>query len=145
VVRFTPPSQPVWTANFEPGMGTITAVLSHPNLSDVVVLAKGAGYVVTPHREYQGIGVAINAYWQLHGPERLLLDHQGTEFELLDQHGIRWRTRRFSWDGIANVVVSADRATGLAYSPTAEADEWLPFEVNLETGAVVGGSFPAPE
>jgi hypothetical protein len=144
VVRFTVPGLSPWTGNFKPGISGATALVRHPNSTDFVVLANGAGYVVTPEsREYVVLGAAINRYWQLEAPERLLFDHEGLSLQLLDRTGIRWRTRRFSWDGLAEVVVSRERVTGLAYSPTAEDDEWLPFEVDLKTGVVHGGAVPS--
>ena len=76
VVRFSPAGQSPWNGNFKPGLGGVTGVLPHPNSTDVVVLATGAGYVVTPESyEHVIIGAAINRYWQLEAPERLLFDH----------------------------------------------------------------------
>jgi hypothetical protein len=41
---------------------------------------------------------------------------------------------------MANVRVESDRLKGDAYDPMD--DGWAPFELDLETGEVVGGSYP---
>jgi hypothetical protein len=68
-----------------------------------------------------------------------VLSVQGLAFLRLAPSGILWRTRRLSWDGFNAVRLSTETIRGDAWNPVE--DRWMPFEVDLATGASEGGSF----
>ncbi|TWT74503.1 hypothetical protein Pla123a_33260 [Posidoniimonas polymericola] len=56
--------------------------------------------------------------------------------------GLAWKTRRLSWDGFRELRVAGSSLFGEAYTPMG--DSWHEFEVDLETGEAVGGSYNGP-
>src|SRR6478752_1707612 len=67
------------------------------------------------------------------------LSRQGLAFLKLGTTGVVWHTKRLSWDGFGQVVVTGHKLTALAWSPLS--DSWESCSVDLTTGASSGGSF----
>jgi len=61
----------------------------------------------------------------------------------LGTDGLRWQTRRISWDGMRALCIHGNSLRGEAWVPSAKGG-WLPFEVDLTTGAASGGSYDGP-
>lgn len=72
--------------------------------------------------------------------EGALIVGNGLWFERVEKGEIVWKSRRISWDGMMNVTVAAATLVGEAYDPMTDA--WTPFEVDVETGELRGGSYP---
>jgi hypothetical protein len=68
----------------------------------------------------------------------------GLWFEAVGPNGLQWRSRRLSWDGVRDVSVSGHVLRGDAYAPEGPDGAWYPFEVDLNTGDVTGGSYTGP-
>jgi len=138
VVEFEQADGGKWTGNFKPGFGGLDDVRRHPNGRDVLVASSGNLWQVDPmHRSAETLESAVLAVWDV--ADRLVYDDQGLWFVCLGSTGLIWRTGRISWDGFDAVQVTKNRILGMAWSPIENA--WLPFEVDLETGVVVGGSY----
>jgi len=48
VVRFFPDGTEAWVGNFQPGFVSFWDVAEHPNGEDIVVIAGGTAYVISP-------------------------------------------------------------------------------------------------
>ena len=143
VVEFRPADGSAWVGNFEPGLGGMDDVLSHPNGSDVLVAASGQLWRVNSTRqEAVRLAPAVFGMWKLTDPPRVLVNNQDLEFLCIGRDGLMWATARISWDGFRNLRLDAVTLEGEAWSPHRE--RWLPFSVNLADGTVVGGSYTGP-
>ena len=139
VVEFQRPDGSLWIGNFEPGLGGLDAVLTHPNGSDVLVAAEGQlWHVDAMTQEVVRLAPAVFATWELSDPPRRLFNNQDIEFLCVGREGVIWRTRRISWDGFRHVRLNDEVLEGEAWSPSD--DRWLPFRVALADGRVAGGS-----
>jgi hypothetical protein len=127
-----------WAGNLKPGLGGLDDVRRHPNGRGVLVASKGNLWQVDPiERTAQELAPAVFAVWKV--ADRLVYDNQGLWFLCLGSSGWLWQTRRISWDGFDQIDVGERQITGQAWSPVQ--DRWLPFSVDLQTGAVEGGSY----
>jgi hypothetical protein len=130
--------------NFVPGLSKFNFFGLHPNGRDALIVAGGQGYIVDPEtkqlRETLG-GTIVNAFPH---PTRsaLVLNHQNLRFEAIAADGRLWMTRRISWDGMRLVQQQGKLLIGEAWRPDST---WHPFEVDLENGQVLGGSYSEPQ
>jgi len=142
VVRFNCSDGKSWAGNFQLGGSTFSTVVPHPDGRRVVVIAGGQAYIVDPadstYREYISW-----CYDRVIPTPNLLILGSPIDFEAIGPVGMRWRTRRISFDGIYDVHLSPDARTllGEAWSPMT--DELVASQVNLEDGTVKGGCFGA--
>jgi len=127
--------------NFRPGaLRGVQGAWVHPNDRDVVVISNGDAWVVEPAKRCaQAITLAVDGVWEVEAPAGLVLSRQGLAFLRLGPDGLLWHTRRLSWDGFDEINFDGNTLSGLAWSPVD--DEWLPFKVDLRSGASSGGSF----
>ena len=141
VVEFLPDTSQAWIGNFGPGLGGYSGVHSHPDGTDVVVFFKGSGYVIDlATRELKReLASAVASVWEVESPRGLVCDRQGLAFFHIGPAGLTWHTRRLSFDGFRDVALTPDRIVGLACGL---GGSWVPFEVDLATGASDGGSVP---
>jgi hypothetical protein len=142
VVEFTLEDGGRWVGNFQPGIYGKSAVLAIPHRRDqAVVVAKGQGYLVEPAtREFvRAFGGNISEVFVIE-VRRVVIFGNGLWFECIGPDGPRWRTRRISWDGIADARIDGDQLRGQAYDPMNEG--WTAFGVDIDTGEVSGGSYP---
>jgi hypothetical protein len=125
--------------NFRPGLGGYSGAFPHPNGRDVVVFAKGNGYIVDPRTRalQKEFGGAIAQVWEVTDPPGLVCDRQGLAIFRIGPEGVVWHTRRLSWDGFQNVALTPTAITGLAFGL---GDAWEPFEVDLASGSSLGGA-----
>lgn len=144
VVSVQPRDAEAWVGNFQRGLSSYDAAHLHPNSRDVVVVAGGQAYVVTPtsRRLIETFGADIRWSHDIaeHG---LLLLHNGLWFIAYGRDGRLWQSDRLSWDGIRGESISFPWLSGEAW--TFDGDRWISFALNLETGDVSGGSYPDPE
>ncbi len=142
VVEFSGPSWPSWVGNFEAGTFGANAVFAHPTHRDLaVVIAEGLGYVVELETRtlVRSFGGQIADVFSLPDREAMIFGN-GLWFECHGPEGLRWTTRRISWDGMTELALDGVRLRGQAYSPLG--DTWSPFELDVDTGEVEGGSYP---
>ncbi|MBI3450466.1 MAG: hypothetical protein HY049_16310 [Acidobacteria bacterium] len=127
--------------NFQRGGSGTDVVAVHPDCSQVVVVSRGQAYVVNPAAR-SAVTLRSNAITQLYRVDELRLlifDQQGIRYEALGPDGIRWQTRRLSWDGFRGIVVAGATLSGEAWNAIDHA--WNSFSVNLHTGAAEGGAY----
>jgi hypothetical protein len=131
-----------WVGNFRPGLCGIDLARIHPNHCDAVVVAGGDLWVVDPNqRTATFLLPAIEEAIEVQRPDGWLFSRQGLAVARFGPKGLLWHTKRLSWDGFDQVTVVGDELTGLAYDPGGDA--WVPFRVDIRTGASTGGSFLA--
>lgn len=135
VVEFTPQGGARWAGNFQRGLSRFDAVEAQGAL--VLVVAGGQGYVidVASRRCTWTFGAMINAVLRASSGQLVFADGLGL-FSFVGGRAL-WRTRRISLDGFEQLALTGDRVTGLALRSAG--DEWVPFTVELATGAVSGG------
>jgi hypothetical protein len=140
VVAFQQRSGRSWMGNFAPGICGVTAVHVHPDGHRVLVIHAGDGWVVDPETgAAERVLRGIAGLWPLSAPAGFLVDSDGLAFARLAADGVRWHTRRLSWDGFSDVAMDEREVRGLAWNPIDDA--WQPFEVDLQTGSSRGGSY----
>jgi hypothetical protein len=101
VVEFAPEGKPTWVGNFQPGMTGYNAVLPHLDGTSLIVIAGGQAYVIDPEerRLLSAFGGSLNLALAV-PQENLFVMGNGIWLEGWDNRGMRWRSRRISWDGI---------------------------------------------
>jgi hypothetical protein len=143
VVRLHPHNAEAWVGNFQPGLTSFSVVELHPDGRRVVAISGGQGYVVDPNdrKQVEFIG---GSYVYAHRWADLLVLGTPIDFEGIGPEGQRWQARRISWDGFRKIEIQshARKISGDAWSPIT--DDWVPFQVALDSGAAEGGSYSGP-
>ncbi|HKQ49964.1 MAG TPA: hypothetical protein VJZ71_17955 [Phycisphaerae bacterium] len=147
VVRFFPIEGDPWVGNFQPGLTSFRTAEAHPDGRRVIVISGGQGYVVDPNDRK---AVDYLEAWYVYAVRvgELLILATPVDLEAIGPEGRRWKTPEISVDGLVELKVKADHQaiTGLAYSPVVDIDaddDWVEFEVEIQSGAVKGGAFGA--
>lgn len=140
VVRFYPKMSEPWVGNFLGGMTGCTSVLVHPNKSDIIVIALGAGCIIDPeHRAVRAhIASDIKEVFPLPLIESVAF-RRLTNFTALKADNSRWDSPRISWDDFRNILVHDSVLLGEAYTPVGDA--WMPFHLDLLTGSCEDGIY----
>ena len=140
VVRFCPSSGASWVGNFQRGFLSLDGVFLHPNGSSVLVVAGGEVFIVDPQsrQSIDSLHGAVQAVYPLNGGKLLVMSLQDLRFEALGPNGLIWSTRRLSYDGFRNLVVTEEEICGEGW--TYEGDCWLQFKVDVKSGRSDGGA-----
>ena len=144
VVRFMLPTGS-WVGNFQRGLSSLDEVFAHPDGQHLVVVAGGTAYVLDAegHNVVARFGDDIKQIVLVPESDFVVLGN-GLWFEALGPTGTVWRSRRISWDGMRNVALTHGTLHGEAYEPDGRDGAWYPFEVDVMTGSVSGGSYNGP-
>ena len=130
-----------WVGNFRPGLGGIDAAHACPDGRHVLVVAAGDAWMVDAERQQANVILpAVDASMEVPGSSDLILSRQGLALVRLEGSRVIWHSRRISWDGFDDLRIEGARIVGQAFDPMKEA--WVPFAVDLRTGASEGGSYP---
>ncbi|WP_395795591.1 hypothetical protein [Aquimonas sp.] len=144
-VRVVPSSGAEWLGYFMQGKESPNAIdlcCIHPDSERLIVVAKGAGYVVSPKTPTQ---------WE-EIPLRPILGHRFDEgsntLVLFDytralgigEKGYAWKTPSLSWDGLTDVEVKNGVLFGNGWD--AASSRFVPFQVRLSDGIHSGGASP---
>ena len=143
VVEFLTEAGERWVGNFATSMSGRTAVHTELGARAVVVVASGAGYIVDValRRLVRALAANVQEIWFEMSLGAMIISN-GLWFEVFDTTSVRWRSRRISWDGMRGVRRRGQKILGDAYSPLD--DGWHSFEVDIESGEIVGGSYNGP-
>lgn len=139
-MRFFPHDGEPWVGNFQGDGSTFCSVKPHPDGRRLVVISRGEAYILDPCNR-QAVEEIGGCYDDAITIGELLVLSTGTDLRAIGREGVRWRTKRISWDGIRNLRLDSNGGVieGEAWSPFG--DDWTPFEVDLHSGAVKGGSY----
>ena len=91
------------------------AALPHPNGTSVIVIAGGQSYVIDPEERRLladfggGIDIALAV-----PSANLIVTGKMVRLEAWDNSGLRWRSRRVSWDGMRDLHIEDDKVKGEA-------------------------------
>jgi hypothetical protein len=142
VVEFRSDNSTSWIGNFERGWHGCDYCDHHPNGEHALIIANGQGYVVEPsqRRLISLIEGAIVDLFFHPTQQAVVLNQQELSFSAIDTKGLLWQSRRISWDGFRSIRIVGSILSGEAWNPVHEG--WLPFELDLENGQVIGGSYP---
>jgi len=126
------------------GGGAITALLSTPDASKLLVVSRGAGYLVNPENpgDWHGIREIIPITTVRPAPaHKIIVLADYTTIAAVDATGLLWRTARLSFDGIVIEHINSDYIEGEAWDPTTPLCPR--FRVDIRSGKHEGGSSPA--
>ena len=146
MVEFRNSAEDRWVGNFACGYGTLDVVLTELGDDNVIVVASGAAYIVSAHSRQlvRELGGAICFSIWFQNELGAMIITNGLWFEAFDATHTLWQSRRISWDGMRNLETLGLILKGEACLPSVAADQWVPFEINLENGEVLGGSYNGP-
>lgn len=142
VVRFFDSAGESWVGNFQ-GEGTqFSGVIEHPNRRDLIVISRGTGYLVDPEarKGSSSFGYGYTAWLAGHDVVVLATD---CEVTAIDSHGVRWCSRRISWNGIHDLRFAVDEKTVHGNAERYNG-EMMAFEIDVRTGEARGGSYDGP-
>jgi hypothetical protein len=131
-----------WIGNFQRGDGKLNAIYATPSGDTVCVVAGGRGYwVATPNPQQYELVMAypiqdVRAIIEL----ELLIFADYTALVAYGTSGLRWKSRRVSWDGIRILRVDEQGVVGRAWDATK--DQEVDFFVDAATGRLEGGAAP---
>jgi hypothetical protein len=118
----------------------VNLVEVHPNKVDALVFARGDLWVVNPSTHSAALLLtAIESVLPIERPDGWILNRQGLALPRLGPDGLKWHTRRLSWDGFDQLSITQSALMGLAWSPLDE--QWRPFNVDVHSGRSSGGSY----
>jgi hypothetical protein len=143
VVEFLPEGKSSWVGNFQPGSTDYFAVLPYFDSTALMVFSGGRAYVIDADERRLLHTFGGHLELALVPSAKLLILIGGTHIDAWESMGLRWRTRRISWDGMSDIRVENNKLKGKAWSPIDDLD--YPFEVDLATGFVEGGSYNGPK
>ena len=142
VVQFGGGEAGTWIGNFQPGLSKYSGAYEHPNGKHVVVVSGGQIYVVDPETQSaEEIGGMVTSVTRIREKNVLLLD-ETLYLSFITSSGVKWRTKRLSWDGIRNLSVAGDFVLGEGWRYD---DTWHNFMVSLDTGSFNGGAYDGPD
>ena len=141
VVKFRPNGMSTWVGNFAEGLTDFSVARLHPDGHHALIISGGMAYIVNPYsRELvDTFGVAIEHIFEYAPLNTVIINHQSLRFEAIGAEGQLWLSRRISLDGFRNVQIRENILSGEAWYVD---DTWYPFQLDLNTGQVIGGSYP---
>ncbi|MDY6897200.1 MAG: hypothetical protein SWZ49_03880 [Cyanobacteriota bacterium] len=145
-VEIIPDSGINWIASFQPGFSEFSAIYSHPNLIDLIVISKGQGYIINPENqellETFGGNITstieeIDKYIKQDFPTKriespLILFVNDSYLICYDQEGLIWENIDISWNIVRKIKIYASKVIiGELFS---NEESWMPFWLNIKTG-----------
>jgi hypothetical protein len=136
-----------WVGHFSAGRESPNALslcCAHPDGLQIVVIAKGLGYVVSSRQPEDWQLLAMRPIMGCcPAPDEGVLVLFGFTYALgLLSDGTAWRSQELSWDGLRNVRVAAGKVLGEGWD--APTSMFVPFELDVLTGKGSGGAMPPP-
>jgi hypothetical protein len=132
-----------WVGDFEGGLGRTTGLFATPCANVICVVVKGKGFlipVLAPTTFEIIRSIPINEVLAI--PESgMLVFVDYTGLAAYGKDGLRWVAENLSWDGLKSVEVAGGVIRGMGWD--SPANSYVPFRVDIESGAAEGGSSPA--
>lgn len=140
VVEFTPTRGERWVGNFELGSKPLQAVHEELGEDAVLIVAGGDVYVVNAREQRVALEVPWVTDVRFEADLGVFLIADDLVVTALGRSGVKWRSRRVSWDGIVRLERKGMSLHGLAFDIHDQPP--APFVIDLETGHASGGSYP---
>ncbi len=142
VVRFESSDGVDWIGNFIGDATSLSFVMSHPDGHHCLVCSGGICYVVDP--DTPDLTSSLDGWFysvmEASTLGIVILD-TGTGIVTIDRLGVFWESPRISWDGLRGLELEDSMLRGEAYDPMDDADQWVPFSLDLHTREITGGSY----
>jgi hypothetical protein len=144
-LRISPASEDEWVGSFLRGKESpngIDLCCLHPDGERLVVVSRGAGYIVSPRdpQKWEEIPFRPIVGYVFDSELMVLAMIDYTRVIGIGAKGYLWKTPSLSWDGFEDVKLSNGSLVGKGWD--AAASRFVPFEVRLSDGAHNGGSSP---
>jgi len=140
VVKFFKNDGSYWVGNFDTGWSNLNQVIElQGNL--LFVLAGGIGYLINPN-DSNKIDILNGVYTHLLKTDNskiIIFDYN--YLTVIESDGNYWDSERISIDGFDDVVIDKNIIRGYALYPFDNEDKRIPFEYNIDTKVLVGGSY----
>ena len=120
----------------------VSGLYTSPRSGWMCVVSLGQGYLVNASDPRATETVHLTpVLGVLPAPSRnLLVFHDFTRLAAVGEAGVAWETPSLSWDGLSEVRVAGETVSGEGWD--APHDQWVSFEVALDSGRHRGGSSP---
>jgi hypothetical protein len=122
----------------------LTGLFTCPNPKQLLVVARGAGYLVAVDDPvvHQIVKAApVLGVYPVSARQLLVLSDY-LHLVAYSSHGVAWETERLSWDGLEVEEVTEEQIRGQGWS--SPDDRHVAFTVDLRDGLHQGGASPAP-
>jgi hypothetical protein len=118
-----------------------TGVFACPRPDDMLAVAGGYAYLIDTLNPSRCLHIPIHPVTQLFAaPANGLLFMAGFHtVGAIGANGLRWQTKRVSWEGVTISGVFEGRLHGTGWNMQTDAE--VPFTVDIETGKHEGGGF----
>ena len=142
IVRINPESGKSWVGIFALGnvsKNGFSGVYTTPHSNKLCVVANGTGYIVSSDnpQKWEEIKSIPIIDVRISKVQELIIFADYTKLIAYDNNGVKWNTKRLSWDNLKIIELSDDYIKGEYYDISSEANEF--FEVNLISGISKGG------
>lgn len=139
VVEFIPKHGESWVGNFATGGRSVEGV--HDNLGEnaVLVVSGGNAYLVDTTEQRVILELWGVTHLRFESDLDLFVIADDCQVSGVGRSGIKWRSRRVSWDGITDLRREGLVLTGLAHYPQDLPP--VPFAIDLMSGEASGGSY----
>jgi hypothetical protein len=139
VVSFTPTTGDRWVGNFKCGPNSPHGIHEELGEQAILVVAGGDAYLVNATEQRANLEASCVRSVKFEPDLDIFIFTDDFGVMAIGKSGVRWRSRRVSWDGITQLEKKGMSLHGLAYNiddlpPT-------PFVIDLETGHASGGSY----
>ncbi|MDT0644919.1 hypothetical protein RM553_18925 [Zunongwangia sp. F363] len=142
VVKFRKFNGEKWVANFRYGWTDYTNIFDFPEHTSIIVIAGGQGYIMNPDEKKPKMTFGLTINEVIQKEDGSLICSDGIHILFFDnKSGEYWRSGRISWDGIKELSLTGNKLKGQSYDPTNENQHWSPFELDMKTKELKGGSF----
>jgi len=134
-----------WVGHFLAGKESpkgLSLCCGHPDGKSVIVVSRGTAFVVraTSPATWLEIEVRPILGYCADNREKNLVLYGYTDMVGMRADGTMWRTPRLSWDGLRSVRIVNSTVLGEGWDASKSA--YVPFEVDVTTGASTGGAAP---
>jgi len=118
-----------------------TGIFACPNPNDLLAVAGGYAYLIDTLAPELCLHLPLRPTTQiLPAPAAHLILLAGFHNILaVDANGLRWQSKRLSWEGVSMIEVSDLRLHGTGWN--LHTDREVPFSIDLATGDHEGGGF----
>lgn len=138
---FYRPDGTEWVGNFQPGWTNLRQVIEFESTSNLLVIAGGRCYLINSNgaAPIAVFGVTNRCILKANNNRLVLPNDIG--LTIVEADGTYWHSVRISWDGLEVLLVENSKVSGLAFNPTADTDDWVPFTYDIDTKILTGGSY----
>ena len=142
IVQVNPEQGKTWIGIFAFGNVSkdgFSGVYTTPHFNKLCVVSNGAGYIVSSDnpKDWEEVKSIPIIDVRISKAQKLIIFADYTELIAYNDSGVKWKTKRLSWDSLKIIELSNSYIKGEYYDIRSEANEF--FEVDLVSGVSKGG------